>query len=77
MLLTEREKKVLRLLIEGQNSSQIAKELGIRVNTVKSYTTRVVWKYRKFGFRNLREVKEAFNYIKSNMEKFDLEGVNY
>lgn len=76
MLLTEREKKVLRLLMDGQNSSQIAKELGIRVSTVKSYTARVVWKYRRFGFRNLREVKEAFDYIKNNKEKFDLESMD-
>jgi DNA-binding NarL/FixJ family response regulator len=69
MLLTEREKRVFRLVIDGQNNSQIADALGMNINSVRQYKKRVMLKYRLFGFRSLNELIEAFvNFERSKME---------
>ncbi|HXH19572.1 MAG TPA: helix-turn-helix transcriptional regulator [Chitinophagales bacterium] len=60
MLLTDREKNVLRLVVDGKHNRQIAEILGIKVNTVKSYKTRIGWKYRKFGIRNLNHLMALY-----------------
>lgn len=65
MLLTEREKNVMRLFIDGRTNSQIAEKLGIKVNTVKAFKSRVLLKYRKFGYNRLQEVTDAFMNLRS------------
>lgn len=44
--LTRREEDVLRLLMEGRTFSEVADELVVSVNTVKSHVRRV---YAKMG----------------------------
>ncbi len=66
MLLTEREQNVLRLVLEGRKTDQIAKSLGIKARTVQSYKMRVQWKYRQFGIRNLSELKDVLLKLEKN-----------
>ncbi len=64
MLLTERERNVLKLVINGEDNHRIASMLGIKANTVKSYKTRIVFKYRYFGIKNLRELLKFYQKLK-------------
>jgi DNA-binding CsgD family transcriptional regulator len=47
--LTEREKEVLNLFVEGLTYIQIARQLNISWSTVKSHRTHI---YRKLGVNN-------------------------
>lgn len=66
MLLTEREQNVLRLVLKGRKTDQIAKSLGIKSRTVQCYKLRVQWKYRQFGIRNLGELKDVLLKLEKN-----------
>lgn len=48
-ILTQREKEILNLLIEGQSNHTIAKNLFISIHTVKAHIESI---YRKFGVHN-------------------------
>ena len=43
-LLTNRELEILKLVIEGKNNSEIAKQLVVSVNTVKAHLTNIFQK---------------------------------
>ena len=47
--LTEREKEVIELMIEGYNNSQISNKLSISIHTVKVYASSI---YRKLDVQN-------------------------
>jgi SOS-response transcriptional repressor LexA/DNA-binding CsgD family transcriptional regulator len=51
-LLTPREMQVLRLLVEGQPTSEIASELVVSVTTVRAHLAHI---FRKLGVSNRRE----------------------
>ncbi len=68
MLLTNKERQVLMLIVKGERNPVIAGQLGIKVNTVKAYKTRILDKYRKFGFPGYRELKEAIDEAMENRE---------
>lgn len=48
-ILTQREKEILDLLIEGHSNQKIAKSLVISIHTVKAHIESI---YRKFGVHN-------------------------
>jgi LuxR family transcriptional regulator, maltose regulon positive regulatory protein len=54
--LSLQEQRVLRLLISGHSNSEIAKELVVSINTVKSHLKNI---YRKLDVRNRLEACEA------------------
>lgn len=57
--LTEREKQVLRLLAEGKGSKEIATDLNLGVETVRTYRKTVM---QKLGVHNVTElIKFAFS----------------
>jgi LuxR family transcriptional regulator, maltose regulon positive regulatory protein len=61
ILLTEHEKKVLRLLIAGQNNKDIGNELCISVNTVKTHVTNI---YNKLKVHNRFQAAVRVNQLK-------------
>lgn len=56
--LTEREKTMLSALARGRTNSELAREIGISINTVKFHLRNL---YEKLGFRN-RSQAIAFYY---------------
>ena len=68
MLLTLKERQVLILIVKGGRNPEIAKELGIKINTVKAYKTRILDKYRKFGVPSFKELKDAIDEATGNSE---------
>ena len=44
--LTEREKQVCELLVEGCNNRQIAERMGIAERTIKQYVQNLCWKFQ-------------------------------
>lgn len=48
-ILTDREKDILKLIINGKSNPEIAKALNISIHTVKAHTESI---YRKFGVHN-------------------------
>jgi two-component system nitrate/nitrite response regulator NarP len=56
--LTDREKTMLSALARGRTNNELAKELGISINTVKFHLRNL---YEKLGFRN-RSQAIAFYY---------------
>jgi len=59
MLLTERETTVLKMTVAGFKEQVIAEKLGIKPTTVRAYKARIMRKYRQFGVRSFRELKQA------------------
>ncbi len=49
MRITERERQILKLLIQGKSNREIADTLNLSVSTVKEYCGRL---YSKFSVRN-------------------------
>lgn len=49
VLLSRRERDVLRLLVQGMSNSEIAQALTITINTVKMHVRNI---YAKLGVRN-------------------------
>ncbi len=47
--LTEREKEVLELIVQGKSNPQIAKELVLSIHTVKAHLESI---YKKLGVHN-------------------------
>ena len=45
-ILTDRELEILKLVVEGKNNSEIAKELVVSVNTVKAHLTNIFQKMK-------------------------------
>ena len=45
-LLTNRELEILKLVVEGKNNTEIAKELVVSVNTVKAHLTNIFQKMK-------------------------------
>ena len=43
-VLTQREKEILKLVIQGKNNTEIAKELIVSTNTVKAHLTNIFQK---------------------------------
>jgi two-component system nitrate/nitrite response regulator NarP len=62
--LTEREKALLAALARGRTNTELAKELGISINTVKFHLRNL---YEKLGFRN-RAQAIAFYYSESPVD---------
>ena len=58
--LTSREEKVLRLLVGELSNQEIAQELGISINTVKTHIANV---YQKFGVHNRLEAANRARQI--------------
>jgi DNA-binding NarL/FixJ family response regulator len=57
--LTEREKQVLRLLAEGKGSKEVASDLNLRVETIRTYRKKLM---QKLGIHNVMElIKFAFS----------------
>jgi DNA-binding NarL/FixJ family response regulator len=54
-LLTPREADVLELLQAGKSNGQIAVELSVSVETVRTHARNI---YRKLGVRTRRELRE-------------------
>lgn len=69
-LLTKREKEIFYLILEGQSSSEIAKQLYISVLTVKKHRKNII---RKLGTKGKLEfLKFLINFPKeekSNSEE--------
>ncbi|GIV34761.1 MAG: hypothetical protein KatS3mg031_2296 [Chitinophagales bacterium] len=61
MQLTRKERQVLLHVIKGDSNATIAAELGIKVNTVKSYKMRILRKYNRLGIRSYRQLREAID----------------
>lgn len=53
MLFTEREKRVIQLVLKGKERLEIARSLRISENTVKVYRTRIRHKVQKFGVNDV------------------------
>ena len=60
--LTEREKEVLKLLVEGLNNSEIADKLFISTHTAKSHLEKI---YEKLNLHN--RVLTAIYAVKNNL----------
>ncbi|MEM6431530.1 MAG: LuxR C-terminal-related transcriptional regulator, partial [Deinococcota bacterium] len=58
--LSAREQTVLRLLLAGMSNKQIAKELGVSVNTVKTHARNV---YSKFGVHGRMELVQRLKHL--------------
>ena len=59
--LTNREKSILKLLVEGKSNKEIASELFISVHTVKANLEKI---YEKLGINN--RVLVAISCVKNN-----------
>lgn len=59
--LTDREREVLTLLAEDLSQQQIAAELGVSINTVKTHARTI---YRKLGVANRREAAAVWGGLK-------------
>lgn len=53
MLFTEREKRVIQMVLKGKERLEIARSLRISENTVKVYRTRIRHKVQKFGIHDV------------------------
>jgi DNA-binding CsgD family transcriptional regulator len=58
-LLSHKEKEVLRLIADGKINKEIAEELSIGVNTVKTHITNI---YKKINVKNRREAVEFYSH---------------
>lgn len=58
--LTDRERDVLRLLNEGLSRKEIAQQLGVSLNTVKTHVNAI---YAKLGVTNRSEAFEASRWL--------------
>lgn len=63
--LTERERQVLRLLVEARKITQIARELGIADQTVRNHIGNI---YSKLGIHNQIEIVRYVTQIRSFLE---------
>ena len=54
--MTEREKEVIQLIVEGKKNKEIAKELFIDIATVKSHINKI---YKKTDAKNRQELSEV------------------
>ena len=52
-MLTPREAEVMELLQSGRSNAEIAQELGVGIETVRSHARRI---YRKLGVKTRREL---------------------
>lgn len=59
---TKREAEVTQLLLQGYNNKSIAKEMGIKIRTVKAYMNRLFLKHSigKGGVKRVRLVVKLF-----------------
>ena len=62
--LTSREKQVVRLIIEGKKSTEIADALFISVKTVNKHRSNIL---EKLGLNNLADLRHLRMYILGNM----------
>lgn len=67
-LLTEQQKKILRLLREGHGNQSIAQEMGLSIKTIENHLTRL---YRHLGVQSRLE---AVNYALQNPEVLGVSG---
>jgi len=67
-LLTEQQKKILRLLREGHGNQSIAQELGLSIKTIENHLTRL---YKHLGVQSRLE---AVNYALQNPEVLGVSG---
>lgn len=56
-MFTKREEEIAKLVAQTYTNVEIAKELGISVNTVKSYLKII---YQKEKIKNRKELKKIF-----------------
>lgn len=59
--LSVQERRVLRLLAAGRSNPEIAQELVVSVNTVKTQTQSI---YRKLNVNSRKEAREAARQLK-------------
>jgi len=59
--LTEQEQRVLRLIVAGRSNPEIAEELVISVNTVKTHVKNI---YGKLGVNSREEARQAARHLK-------------
>lgn len=59
-LLTQREKEVMNLIVEGKYNKEIAYELNISISTVEAHRSRIM---DKFDAKNLAQLIKAFYQI--------------
>jgi DNA-binding NarL/FixJ family response regulator len=60
MNLTEREKQVCNLILNGKSNKRIADDLNITESTVKGYISRI---YIKFNIHSSRELFSKFKNL--------------
>ena len=63
MLLTGQESKVIKLVVQNRTNQQIADDLGIARETVKTYKNRI---YRKLQHKGIHTQREMVAYFKEN-----------
>jgi DNA-binding NarL/FixJ family response regulator len=65
-LLSSREREVLQLLAEGQNTKEIASSLEISVKTVETHRQRIMQKLGLFSIAELTQyaIREGLTQIK-------------
>lgn len=61
--LSAQEQRVLQLLVTGETNQQIARELVVSVNTIKSHLKNL---YRKLGVSNRLQASEAARHLKQS-----------
>jgi DNA-binding NarL/FixJ family response regulator len=59
MTLTPREKQVIDLLLEACGPTEMAKQLGITLNTVKHHMDSIYKKYGLYEFKGHKRIKLA------------------
>lgn len=52
-IFTQREKQIIKLIVEGKKTGQIARQLKITVNTVESHRKNI---YQKMGTKNMAQL---------------------
>lgn len=60
--LSPQERRVLRLLTAGRSNTEIAEELGVSINTIKTQVQSI---YRKLNVHNRQEARDAARHLQS------------